>query len=405
MKIEIVQNVIFGMLNRLSFFVANILLFYLLTPEEYGMYGLAWTTINTIAAVGMQPAGHGYRRELIESKWPLKNLGIFYYISSLFIVICSFLGYLLLTKNTMVGVSGWLLLLMSFCICVIAIGPYSLVIKGKLLQANQGVFLANSTYLILLFANPFNDSVSITFVITMLSLSLLVGALWILYLDYGGEQSGFCDWIRSSDRSSEFKFMLPIVFQSLLGMPVLLLAQIVIGKEYGYDALGKVFLIIQISNLVGIAAKRILHIMSPKVLADKKKEILNQYFKYYCLACILISFLALGAFGIGRHFSESMATINMGVLSVFLAFSLINIMGWFYADILNSSGGQNMVLRANIFWAIGATLLLFILQKSFDSPILLYAFCFLGTKVFVLFYLKTKLKINFQIETKGVTGA
>lgn len=404
MRADLFQNVIFGMLNRLSFFFVNISLFYLLTPKEYGIYGLTWTTINTLAALGVQPAGHGYRRELIENRWPPVNLAFFYYFSSFSIVLIGFIAYLLLKNNVTSALASVNLLVMSFCICIISVGPYSLVFKRKILQANKGIFLANFLYLAMILVNFFSGSLSIKPVMLMLGVSLLLGAFWVIYLEcthISDEKLNFWHWITSSDRSIKLKFMLPILFQSFLGMPVLLLAQTVIASVHGLEALGILFLIIQISNLVGIAARKIMEIITPKVLAYRQSNVIRRFFRYYFVACILMTVLAIACLSIASQLSNSVATIDIWTFIVFMIFSMFNVISWFYSDILNSSGGQKIVLRSNIYWAIGATVLVFTLQSSFTSPVLLYAFSVLGTKLFVFFYLKMQLNNYMQVQVKG----
>ncbi|WIO75371.1 hypothetical protein QP938_05545 [Porticoccaceae bacterium LTM1] len=356
-------NIVGAILARGCFFLVNVALSFLLSVGEYSEYGYFIGWINALSAIVFLVVDVLQKMDLSSHGYFVKNK--------------VFLMFLCLTASLLVGSVGLVFLSSEygfrekvlFCFGVFSISMLQVLatnysINNKIVRFNvvqsvfMGLYLFSALFVFYLGGGVFS------YVLIYL-VSVFFCGLCLLFGD-GFFEGGFS--ILGGFKAFVFgaltSHIIPLLIQSLMGLPLLMVIQYFIKNTEGGDvAISLIFLGSQLVNAINIFSSKYLQVLLPKVILTVNSEgggAVNGCFWGYLKTMALVLLVVMVLILSGLECVDFWAKEYKSFFLLIVTFSIFNVIYWWYSDVVNAFGGARYVLASSLIWGT-LVLLIFLL--------------------------------------------
>lgn len=207
--------------------------------------------------------------------------------------------------------------------------------------------------------------------------------------------------IKIKKGSISLNFIMNYSIYAIFGLPVFMLAQIILEKFTNSETLAKVVILIQITNLIGFLNTQVITILYNKLMKIKNfkvlREIVNNYkiFNYVLIFIFSLSYFFKGYIEFYLKQDWLIFYTNMVVFSLTSYY-------WVYNEFLLGKGKANIVKKCNIIFGIVFLSLLLIFYSVLDkTDVYSYIIALLVARILVIYIASSAIKGYFYENTNG----
>lgn len=199
----------------------------------------------------------------------------------------------------------------------------------------------------------------------------------------------------------ELSFIMDYGVYAFFGLPVFMVAQIILEKFANSDVLSKVIVLIQITNLVGFFNTQIITVLYNKLAKINTIEVLNGLVvKYKLFNLVLVFIFSLSYFF--RDYIQVYLKQDWWVFISSVAVFCLTSYYWLYNEFLLGKNKANIVKFCNILFGVVFLLLLFIVYAVFKrTDVYSYVVALFVARVLVIYIASSRIKVYFHENTNG----
>lgn len=389
--------------NRSSYFATLVILSGILSSKEYGIFGLLYSLVNSIASVNSSGLGIPNRRILVRTsqieesqilRFSLVIIGFLSILLPLFVA----LYYRATNQQSPFNLIYWLHIIhlaFNFSVTLYLSCHYGGL--REFVSYNRLLLPINILLPLIILMFPLKSIDWACVIIS--SITLLGNIVQILHLKKRGEIVS-----RSSVRESEYGFLgfvqknylswLPCFLQSLLGLPVFFILQLNITNKWGNLALiGVITLSTQLLNISNIFAAKMLSVFSPRISIQYQKQgriSLSYFFKlltFYMGIIILISLVLILLLPIFFQITGGNFFSNIYEIRYFILLNILSCLLWFFQEYLHSINMSSFSLFVNLIFSISLLSLFFVsYYHRYSFSLIDYANCIGGARIISILF-------------------
>lgn len=352
------------MVNRASYFVTLVMLSSILSPTEYGIFGLLYSLANSIASINSSTLGIPTRRELVQLKTPAEGIPI---LKINLLIITLLTGVILLatsiyyeiTKDVANNFSNIPNLHIFHLACNLSISHYLGYHFGGIRRfAAYNKLLLPVNILLPLWVFIFPPETTSLSIILISAITLLGNLAQIIYLinlshTTSPHHSRGRDFIKRNSAS-----FIPCFLQSLLGLPVFFLLQLTITTKWqDFILIGVITLATQLLNISNIFATRILTVLSPRITKQfiVSKNIPRKYFlRLLCIYTTTITGISLVIILVLPLLLDLTKSNFLDYVEAIRYFVMVNVLScvvWFIQEYFHAINKSSISLYTNIIFS------------------------------------------------------
>lgn len=373
--------------SRFIIFFINIIIATQFAVSEASTYALTIGWANALSAIAFTPLGNLYRKLTSGGDNKISLFPYFFILVFFSLILFTVFQFFNFYIDAIPVEDSLFILPVLLGLSFLNFTSFVSVSKGKVVSFNLFTLFF---YCISFFA--FKVTGDLKFFMVIYALSNFIVPFFVLYK---------VKLLFSIDEvislwKKNYRYILSLSLQSLLGLPVLMMLQTYVeGVDDGALLLVTIFSFLQLFNVINIVVQKVNQIFVVRILNSRVS--FKLYFLYYALLFIFIAFLNCFYFyrdGDFIIFEIKGMPLDFFYFSIFYTF---NTGCWLIFDVMNARGKELLLEKTSFFWAV-LVLLFFLIGNHYGvNAIALYA-ASIGlarlTQVFIILLFGKKLHEN-----------
>ena len=373
---------------RGGFFIAFLLAIQLFSAQEIASFGLMLLISNSFSTCIAMSFGVECRNNIVE-QGSIAFLNIKYFISAL--IATSFFSYLLysyLDTLKIISVENYLI---NFLLINVLIYLQQIIYGYELIKENSKINLVVGvgwlTLILLFFPKEINCFVM------FYNLMILFQILFIIFILFRK--------ISVKAGLVSFDFIGNYIVYAAFGLPVFMVAQLIIERYASVEVLAKIVVLTQITNLIGFFNTQIIAILYNKLIKVNSLIGLNSVVNNFKMLNYLFICGLFFSFFFKDYIESYLKQEWIGFFVNMMVFCLTSYY-WVYNEFLLAKRKAKFVRECNIIFGLVFILLLvlfYVIVKSVD--IYMYIFSLLIARMLAIFLAKKAIRIYFYENING----